>query len=355
MFVDHADIHVEAGDGGRGCTSFRREKFVPRGGPDGGDGGRGGSITLKASSHHNTLTNYRFNPRFRAGRGAHGEGSNRAGRAGKDLILEVPVGTVVYVTDPGQSTMIADLTDVGQTAIVARGGRGGRGNQHFATSTVRAPRRTESGEPGDVRELSLSLKLLADVGLVGFPNVGKSTLISRLSAARPKVANYPFTTLTPHLGVVALSDERSFVLADVPGLIEGAHEGHGLGHGFLSHLERTRVLVHVIDVSSATGRSPVDDFEVICRELASYRVPQAESTGVPLADKPQLVAANKVDALDEPNRLALLKAHLDAQSVPLFAVSAVTGEGLDLLQEAMWRAVTDAAPQASRITEDASE
>lgn len=349
MFVDHADIHVEAGDGGRGCTSFRREKFVPRGGPDGGDGGRGGSVTLRASSHRNTLTHYRFNPRYRAGRGAHGTGSNRAGRAGKDLVLDVPVGTVVYARNGDQSTVIADLTDVGQTAIVARGGRGGRGNQHFATSTVQAPRQAESGEPGEVRDLSLSLKLLADVGLVGFPNVGKSTLIARLSAARPKIANYPFTTLTPNLGVVALSDERTFVLADVPGLIEGAHEGHGLGHGFLSHLERTRVLVHVIDVSSMTGRNPVDDFEVICRELASYRVPQAESTGVPLADKPQLVAANKIDALDEPNRLDQLKARLDAQSIPLFAVSAVTGEGLAALQEAMWHAVTEAA------TEDASE
>ena len=355
MFVDHADIHVAAGDGGRGCLSFRREKFVPHGGPDGGDGGRGGSITLRATTHHNTLIAYRFNPQYRAGRGAHGEGSNRAGRAGKDLILEVPVGTIVYESNEGELTTIADLTTVGQTAVVARGGRGGRGNQHFATSTDRAPRRSESGEPGEVRTLSLSLKLLADVGLVGFPNVGKSTLISRLSAARPKVANYPFTTLTPHLGVVELSDERSFVLADVPGLIEGAHEGHGLGHGFLSHLERTRVLVHVIDVSSASGRSPLDDFEVIRKELASYRVSPAELAGVPLADKPQLVAANKVDALDEPDRLDQLKARLDAQSVPVFAISAVTGEGLGALQEAMWRAVTDTAPEASRGTEEPRE
>ncbi len=355
MFVDHADIHVAAGDGGRGCSSFRREKFVPHGGPDGGDGGRGGSISLRASSHHNTLITYRFNPQFRAGRGAHGEGSNRAGRAGKNRTLDVPVGTVVYDTDDGELTKIADLTVVGQTVVVARGGRGGRGNQHFATSTSRAPRRSESGELGEVRNLSLSLKLLADVGLVGFPNVGKSTLISRLSAARPKIANYPFTTLTPHLGVVELSDERSFVLADIPGLIEGAHEGHGLGHGFLSHLERTRVLVHVIDVSSETGRSPLDDFEVICKELASYRVSPVESAGVPLADKPQIVAANKVDALDEPDRLSQLKARLEGQSVPLFAVSAATGEGLDALQEAMWRAVTDTAPQTSRTTEDPSE
>ena len=352
MFVDHADIQVAAGDGGRGCSSFRREKFVPHGGPDGGDGGRGGSVSLRATSHHNTLVRYRFNPQFRAGRGAHGEGANRSGRSGKDLTLEVPVGTVVYDSCDGELTKLADLTVVGQTFVVARGGRGGRGNQHFATPTDRAPRRAERGEAGEIRHLSLSLKLLADVGLVGFPNVGKSTLISRLSAARPKVANYPFTTLTPHLGVVDLSDERSFVLADVPGLIEGAHEGHGLGQGFLSHLERTQVLVHVIDVSSASGRNPLDDFEVICHELASYRVSPGQAPGLPLAQKPQLVAANKLDALDDPSRLERLREGLDVKSVPVFAISAVTGEGLAALKEAIWQALTHAAPERQPAAED---
>ncbi len=343
MFVDRVDIQVFAGDGGNGCLSFRREKFVPLGGPDGGDGGRGGSVRLRASSHHNTLIKYRFNPVFRAKRGKHGEGSNRAGRAGRDLTLEVPAGTVVFQKTDGEPVKLADLTVVDQEVVAAKGGRGGRGNQHFATPTNRAPRRVERGQPGEIRRLTLSLKLLADVGLVGFPNVGKSTLISRLSAARPKIANYPFTTLTPHLGVVQLSDDRSFVLADVPGLIEGAHEGHGLGHAFLSHLERTHILVHVIDVSSASGRSPEDDFDVICHELAAYKVSPSESTGQPLAQKPQLVAANKIDALDEPDRLARLRKRLEAESIPLYAVSAVTGEGLGPLREAMWTAVEDSS------------
>ncbi len=339
MFVDHADITIAAGDGGNGCTSFRREKFVPRGGPDGGDGGAGGSVYLSASSHHNTLVNYKFNPRFRAGRGAHGTGANRTGRAGRHLTLDVPAGTIAYEkTDTGR-VRLADLTVVGEPVLVAKGGWGGRGNQHFSTATNRAPRRSEPGGPGVVRELSLSLKLLADVGLVGFPNVGKSSLISRLSAARPKVANYPFTTLTPHLGVVELSDDRSIVLADVPGLIEGAHRGIGLGHGFLSHLERTRVLVHLVDVSGASGRDPVDDVEVIDRELASYRVSQAEAIGVALADKPQLVAANKIDALDEPDRLERLRVHLEKSGVPLFPISAVTGAGVSSLVEAMWKMI----------------
>lgn len=355
MFVDHVDILVSAGDGGRGCSSFRREKFVPHGGPDGGDGGRGGSISLRASSHHNTLVQFRYNPQFRARRGAHGEGSNRSGRAGDDLVLEVPVGTIVYEKTEGELVKVADLTAVGQNVVVARGGDGGRGNQHFATPTNRAPRRADSGQSGEVRHLTLSLKLLADVGLVGFPNVGKSTLISRLSAAKPKIANYPFTTLTPHLGVVELSDDRSFVLADVPGLIEGAHEGHGLGHRFLSHLERTKVLVHVIDMSSESGRDPIEDFEVICRELASYKVLPAESIGRALAAKPQLVAANKTDALDDPDRLRRLREHLDGRGMSMCAVSAVTGDGLGALREAIWEAVCAAetipAPAAEELSE----
>jgi GTP-binding protein len=339
MFVDHVDILVAAGGGGKGCSSFRREKFVPHGGPDGGDGGRGGSILLRGSSHYNTLVTYKFHPQFRAKRGAHGEGANRSGRAAADLILDVPVGTTIYEKTDDGLVRLADLTEVGQDVVAARGGQGGRGNQHFATATNRAPRRAEPGQPGELRQLTLSLKLLADVGLVGFPNVGKSTLVSRLSAARPKVANYPFTTLTPHLGVVMMSDDRSFVVADVPGLIEGAHEGHGLGHRFLSHLERTKVLVHMIDVSSASGREPVDDFKVICRELESYSVASDDSTTRALAEKPQMVAANKIDVLDDPERLLRLREHLDGLGVALFEISAVTGEGLIPLREAMWQAV----------------
>ena len=355
MFVDHVDILVTAGDGGRGCSSFRREKFVPNGGPDGGDGGRGGSIHLRASAHHNTLVAYKFHTQFRAKRGAHGEGSNRAGRSAEDLFLDVPVGTIVYEKGDDGPVKLDDLTTVGQEVVVARGGRGGLGNQHFASATNRSPRRAQPGEAGELRQLTLSLKLLADVGLVGFPNVGKSTVISRLSAAKPKIANYPFTTLTPHLGVVALSDERSFVLADVPGLIEGAHDGHGLGQRFLSHLERTKVLVHVIDVSSATGRDPVDDFEVIRHELSSYSAASTESIGIALSEKTQMVAANKIDALDDPERLRRLREHLAAQGVALFEVSAVTGAGLGPLQEAMWQAVSSAEPVSANAIRERPE
>jgi len=346
MFVDEVEISVTAGDGGNGCLSFRREKRVPRGGPNGGDGGHGGSIFLIASLHQNTLITYRFHPEFKAERGRHGEGSNRTGRDGADLVLEVPPGTVVYENADGDLIPLADLTTIGERVLVARGGRGGRGNAAFATATNRAPRRTEPGEGGEARLLRLRLKLLADVGLVGFPNAGKSTLISRISAARPKIADYPFTTLTPNLGVVQLDEDRSFVVADVPGLIEGAHQGHGLGTRFLAHLERTKVLVHVIDVSSATGRDPVHDFEVICRELERFQGAEADAGGA-LAGKPRIAAANKIDALDEPERLERLARHLAARGVPLYPVSAVTGEGLTLLVEAMWRAVAGAvAPVA---------
>jgi len=339
MFVDHADLLVAAGDGGNGCSSFRREKFVPHGGPDGGDGGRGGSIFLRATTHHNTLVSYQHQPQFRAQRGAHGEGSNRTGRSGKNLVLEVPVGTIVHEVIEQKVALLADLTETRQEIEVAKGGRGGRGNQHFSSSRNQAPLQSEPGHPGEVRNLRLTLKLLADVGLVGFPNVGKSTLIARMSAARPKVANYPFTTLTPHLGVVELSDHRSFVLADVPGLIKGAHQGIGLGHKFLSHLERTKVLVHIVDVSSGSGRNPVEDYEVIRKELTEYQVPSIESTGLALADKPQLVVASKVDVLDEPKRLEDLKNHLRALGIQVFSISSITGQGLKPLVEAMWNAV----------------
>lgn len=345
MFVDEVDIHVKAGDGGNGCMAFRREKFVPKGGPSGGDGGDGGSIYLVASPHHNTLVTYRFHPEFKAERGRHGEGSNRTGATGHDLELEVPPGTVVYEKTPdGDRILLADLTEVGQRVLVARGGRGGRGNARFATSTNRAPRRTEPGTEGEARTLQLQLKLLADVGLVGFPNAGKSTLISLISAARPKIADYPFTTLTPNLGVVSLSGDRSFVVADVPGLIEGAHEGQGLGHQFLSHLERTKVLVHVIDMSE-TGRDPVHDFDVIARELALF-AGRGDETAVALADKPQLAAANKVDAMPDPAALDRLRKHLAGLGVPLFPISAATGDGIAPLLEAMWEHVSPLLPEA---------
>ena len=341
MFVDEIDIHVTAGRGGRGCLSFRREKFVPRGGPDGGDGGDGGSIYMVASSHFNTLIHYRFHPEFRARRGAHGEGANRSGRKGKDLELEVPAGTSIYELTDDYPVELADLTEAGQRVLVAKGGLGGRGNARFATSTNQAPRRTEPGLEGEVRQLRLKLKLLADVGLVGFPNVGKSTLIAHISAARPKIADYPFTPLSPNLGVVSLSDDRSFVVADVPGLIEGAHAGHGLGHRFLSHLERTKVLVHIVDVSSASGRDPLDDYDTIRRELALYPIGADDAAG-PLDRRPQLVAANKIDALDEPARLERLSETLSAREIPVYPISAVTGQGIRPLLEALWQAVSPA-------------
>jgi GTP-binding protein len=336
VFVDEVDIHVAAGHGGRGAMAFRREKFVPRGGPSGGDGGPGGSVYLVANANLNTLLNYRFQKIFSAGRGGHGEGSNRTGKNGADIELQVPTGTVVYekLAD-GEYVQVADLTVDGERVRLAKGGLGGHGNASFATSTNRAPRRTQPGLPGEEKDLRFHLKLLADVGLLGYPNAGKSTMISRISAARPKIADYPFTTLVPNLGVVGLSGERSFVVADVPGLIEGAHEGHGLGHRFLSHLERTKVLVHLVDVSSATGRDPVSDYDIIVRELELF--PGRDSAGERLADKPVIVAANKIDALDEPDRLARLEAHLKRLNVPLYAVSAATGEGLDALLEAMWQ------------------
>ena len=346
MFVDEVDIHVAAGHGGRGAMSFRREKFVPRGGPNGGDGGPGGSVYLVAKSNLNTLLSFRFQKQFEAGRGAHGEGSNRTGRSGADVVLEVPIGTVVYERQDDELVQVADLMADSQRILIAKGGLGGRGNAQFATSTNRAPRRAEPGLPGEEKALRLHLKLLADVGLVGFPNAGKSTLISRISAARPKIADYPFTTLAPNLGVVGLSGDRTFVVADVPGLIEGAHAGSGLGHRFLSHLERTKVLVHLIDVSSASGRDPVSDFDVISRELSLF--PGRDAAGERLVDKPMIAAANKIDALDDPDRLARLQRHLQSAGVPLYPVSAASGEGLDRLLEAIWREVSAARERTER-------
>jgi GTPase len=333
MFVDEVDIHVSAGNGGNGCLSFRREKFIPRGGPDGGDGGSGGSVYVVASPTKNTLVDFRFHPEFEAKAGHGGQGSNRTGSTAKDLDIQVPIGTLVFEKNPetGEVTPLADLTEEGQRVLVAKGGHGGRGNARFVSSTNRAPRRTEPGGKGEEKFLRLELKLLADVGLIGFPNAGKSTLISRISAARPKIANYPFTTLQPNLGVVSLSDDRSFVVADVPGLIAGAHTGHGLGDRFLRHIERTKVLVHLVDVSSGSGRDPIDDFDTIQEELRLFN-PE-------VAAKPQLVAANKIDALDEPDRLARLEAHVNTLGLPFFRLSGVTGEGIDPLLEAMWREI----------------
>jgi GTPase len=356
MFVDEVDIQVMAGGGGRGCLSFRREKFVPRGGPDGGDGGHGGSVYLVASPHLNTLVTFRFHPEFHARRGAHGQGSNRTGKDGPDLELQVPIGTVVHDITADRPVFLADLAEEGQRVLVARGGRGGRGNARFATSTNRAPRRVEPGEDGESKRLKLTLKLLADVGLVGFPNAGKSTLIARISAARPKIADYPFTTLTPNLGVVSLSDDRSFVVADVPGLIEGAHRGLGLGHQFLRHLERTKLLVHIIDASEASGRNPVDDLEIIRRELALFGAPdgrESDEARSDLAAKPQIAAPNKIDALPDPDRLDRLTARLRELGIPAFPISAVTGEGVQPLLEAMWRELA-AAREADRLSRVAS-
>ena len=332
MFVDEVDIHVEAGHGGAGCLAFRREKFVPRGGPSGGDGGLGGSVFVVASPHTNTLINYRFHPLFNAERGVHGMGSNCTGRDGADLELAVPIGTLVYEKslDPAQPmVLIADLATEGQRVLVAKGGRGGMGNARFATSTNRAPRKVQPGEDGEIKDLRLELKLLADVGLVGFPNAGKSTLIARISAARPKIADYPFTTLTPNLGVVQLSGDRSFVVADVPGLIEGAHRGQGLGHQFLRHLARTKVLIHLVDISSSTGRDPVEDLETVRTELALF--------DAAFASRPQIVTANKIDAMDDEARAKSLEKRAKKLKLPFFRISGVSGEGLPALLEAVWK------------------
>ena len=349
MFVDEVDIHVTAGDGGRGCLSFRREKFVPRGGPDGGDGGTGGSVFIVATLTKNTLIDFRFHPEFEAKGGHHGQGANKTGQTAYDLEIPVPIGTLVFQKDPtsGEVTPMADLTEEGQRVLVAKGGRGGRGNARFVSSTNRAPRRTEPGVAGEERFLRLQLKLIADVGIVGFPNAGKSTLISRISAARPKIADYPFTTLSPNLGVVRLGDDRSFVAADVPGLIEGAHTGHGLGHQFLRHIERTKVLVHLVDVSGASGRDPVQDFNTILEELRLF--------DAKVAAKPQLVTATKMDAVDDPSRVEALEHHVRALDLPFFRISAVTGTGLDDLLEAAWRqivAVRAVPPPAAEQPDD---
>jgi GTP-binding protein len=336
LFIDEVLITVKAGDGGNGILAFRREKFVPRGGPSGGDGGHGGDVIFVASDHYNTLLHFRFNPEHTAERGRHGEGSNRTGRDGADLEVPVPVGTVVYNYATGEK--LADFTAAGQRFIVAKGGRGGRGNARFATSTHQAPTEHEDGKPGELLKLRLELKLLADAGLVGFPNAGKSTLISRLSAAKPKIADYPFTTLEPNLGVVQAGD-RTFVLADIPGLIEGAHEGHGLGIQFLRHVERTRLLVHLVDVSDFTGRDPSHDFDVILEELGAF--------SQELAAKPMIVVASKIDACQDPTRIEAVSAKAASRGLAFFAISSATGEGIEALRFAMADVVRPAVENAT--------
>src|SRR5882724_4026866 len=349
MFVDEAKISVKAGDGGNGCVAFRREKYVPRGGPSGGDGGRGGSIYLEANPNDNTLLRYRYNREFKADRGRHGEGSNCSGVSGDDTILKVPVGTLVF--DATGNMLLADLKRPGQRLLVAQGGRGGRGNQHFAKPWHQAPREKEEGEAGEERNLRLELKLLADVGLVGFPNAGKSTLISVISAARPKIANYPFTTLEPNLGVVNADGGtgghgtelgRTFVVADLPGLIEGAHEGAGLGIRFLRHVERTRLLVHLIDTSDSNDDDPVHSFEVINGELAAF----SES----LTEKPMIVVATKLDATTDRTRLEALRDFCKQRGVEFHSISAATGDGMkDLV-----RSMADALDKIPRAAHDSS-
>lgn len=318
MFVDEIEIHVKGGDGGAGCVSFRREKYVPFGGPDGGDGGAGGSVWLHADPALNTLLDYHYTRHYEAERGVHGKGANRHGAAGRDLVLRVPVGTVVSDRESGER--LGDLAEPGQRLLIQRGAPGGRGNARFASSTNRAPRQADPGRYGEGRWLRLELKLLADVGVIGFPNAGKSTLVSRLSAAKPKIAEYPFTTLVPTLGIVRVDAERSFVIADLPGLIPGASEGKGLGHRFLRHTERTRLLLHLLDLDPATGRDPLDDLRVINAELKAY----AED----LAERPQIVVGNKIDLPEAADRRGAVEASCARAGLPFVAISAVTGAGL---------------------------
>jgi GTP-binding protein len=333
-FIDEAKISVQAGHGGRGCVSFRREKYVPRGGPDGGNGGKGGDVVLAVDPRVRTLIDFRFRPLQRAARGQHGRGKDQTGASGEDLVLLVPRGTVVK--DAGTGESLADLTEERDRVVVARGGLGGRGNASFQTSTTRAPSNAQPGEPGEERELLLELRLLADVGIVGFPNAGKSTLISVISSARPKIADYPFTTLTPNLGLVKVGEEASFVVADVPGLIPGAHEGAGLGSRFLRHLSRTRLLVHVLDLSPSTGRDPVEDYHLINRELASF--------DKDLGAKPQILAANKIDLPEARIALERVSVFAKAEGLPLYPISALTREGVKRLVGAMKEGLESLGP-----------
>ena len=334
--MDTARIQVKAGNGGNGCISFRREKFVPRGGPDGGDGGNGGNVVLVATLGMSTLIDLRHNPRQVAENGGHGTGKQKHGADGADRIIKVPAGTIVR--DQDTLEMLADLTEPDQGVIVARGGIGGKGNAHFKSSTFQAPRVAEKGEPGEEREISLEVKLIADVGLLGYPNAGKSTLLARTSAATPKIAPYPFTTLRPNLGVVRIDREQNFILADIPGLIEGAHKGAGLGHQFLRHIERTKMLIHVIDLSATDGRDPIEDYEQLNQELGHYNEL--------LTKLPQIIAVNKIDMPEAKANLTRVQEYFGQRKI--FPISAVTGEGVNLLMQQAYRSLQYLETRAQR-------
>ncbi len=336
-FVDEARIHVKAGDGGNGCVSFRRERFIPKGGPDGGDGGKGGDVILQSDGQLSTLLDFTYPKQFRATKGSHGKGKNQTGKNGEDLIVRVPVGTVVREDQAGE--VLQDLLFDGQRFVVARGGRGGRGNAHFATPTHRAPRRAEKGEQGEERWLHLELKLLADVGLIGFPNVGKSTLLSKISSARPKIADYPFTTLIPNLGVVMREEGRPFVVADIPGLIEGASQGAGLGLTFLRHVERTRLFLHLLEISEDPSRDPIKDFHALNHELKAYQAS--------LLEKSQIVALNKMDLPSVRERAEDLKEQFETMGYSLYRISGKTGEGVEEMMDAISRALQSIMDQGN--------
>ena len=343
MFIDRARIFVQSGKGGDGMSSFRHEKFVPKGGPNGGDGGQGGNVVLVADRNVNTLVDFRFRRLFKAKPGGKGEGSNKYGRNAEDLLITVPLVTIVKDEETGQ--IMADLSRDGQQAIVAKGGRGGRGNWHFRTSANRTPTFAERGEPGEERWLRLELKVLADVGLLGYPSVGKSSILRKVSAAQPEVAAYHFTTLNPILGVVDLPDHRSFVMADIPGLIDGASEGVGLGHDFLRHIERTKILIHVLDVSGMEGRDPIEDYEKINAELAKY--------SEKLSRKLQIVAANKIDLLtDDSDNLERLMDYMAAKGIEVYPICAVSGDGMDKLLERVWTLLEEYVEEADETTEE---
>ena len=331
MFLDEVNIIVRAGDGGCGCSAFRREKYVPRGGPSGGDGGRGGHIYLKAVSNQTTLSQFRYRKVFKAKRGEHGLGSNCHGRDGLDLTVEVPIGTLAF--ESNQNKLIHDFTLPDEVILLCQGGRGGRGNARFATSVNQAPRHFEYGVPGESLDLHLELKLFADVGLVGFPNVGKSTLISRISAAKPKIANYPFTTLEPNLGEVLLEDYRSFVVADIPGLIAGAHLGQGLGVKFLRHIERTKILLHLVDMSTVEDREPLSDYEIVVEELGAF--------SPILLQKPTLIVATKIDVMENPDRFEALCQLANRRGLKCHPISSVNGQGLTELKFKVWEMLKD--------------
>ncbi len=331
MFVDKVKIFVKGGKGGNGAVAFLREKYRPKGGPAGGDGGKGGDVILVATEDKHTLLDFKYKRHFRAGRGEHGKGKNQKGKDGEDVVLYVPVGTVVRDAESGE--VLCDLTEEGQRCVVAKGGKGGRGNAHFATPTHQAPRYAEEGQEGEERWIELELKLIADVGIIGLPNAGKSTLLSKLTRAHPKIGDYPFTTLHPNLGVMEIDEERRVVLADIPGLIKEAHRGAGLGHEFLRHIERTKLLLHLIDVSAPDIQDPLEAYRTVNEELGSYNPS--------LLDKPQIVVASKIDALQDRSVLKRLEDFFEKEGTRFLAISAITGKGLSELKEALWEGLSE--------------